>query len=308
LPFFCILASMRNLMMAAYSGYKTVDKVQNFVESFLRFKGDHDHLFIMSDQSETEIDDYLKEKGVEHLKLPEYTSHPYNDRFIWFSQALEAWDEDGIVMSCDIRDVVFQGNPFNEVIKRMRYDMLYVSENIDFREQWNGIMLKYGFPHLFEKMLMRPVYNCGVMAGKAGAAKQMYKELFDLANSASSYAKFKDQEILLVPDQAAYSILVNLGSWKSKGTVTSNIEGLVFTAATAPFDIKRAVVRDGFLCNHLGQRYTIVHQYDRLSEILNYDDGVFSLGPEKLTDGLLNLESDEKELRYYFKKGDGAEQ
>jgi hypothetical protein len=113
---------------------------------------------------------------------------------------------------------------------------------------------------------------------------------------------------MLVPDQAAYSILVNLGSWKAKGTVTSNTEGLVFTAATAPFDIKRAVVRDGFLCNHLGQRYTIVHQYDRLSEILNYDDGVFSLGPEKLTDGLLNLESDDKELRYYFKKGDGAEQ
>ena len=294
---------MRNMMMAAYTGYKTKDKVENFVESFLKFKKANDHLVIISDENESEIDDYLKERQVETIKLPVYTGHPYNDRFLWFEQAAAAWHDDALVMACDIRDVVFQANPFDELQKRLKYDMIYVSENIDFREWWNGHMMKAAFPENMEKMLMRPVYNCGVMMGKA----RTFCKLMKMMNSTLQYSNedglvVDGKECMVIGDQAAYSLLINYEWPKTHGTVTSNIDDFVFTAAVAPYDIERIIIQDGKVCNDKGQPYTIVHQYDRLKEILNYEDGVFTLGPDKVTEGFLNTKVEGQEETRFFHK------
>lgn len=287
-------------MLASFSGYKDVDKVRNFVESFQRYRSREDHLMIMTTEDEDNpVRQWLSQfYDIEVLQVPHYSGHPYYDRFKWFQEATVAWDSEELVMACDIRDVVFQDNPFKAVKDRLKYDMIFVSENIDFREDWNGTMLKRAFPEWFDTMRMKPVYNCGVMMGKSKAFSDTCKEIFLMCQRAPEWdVMINGESCWLVHDQAAYSILVNESKLKYKGTVTSNMQSLVFTAAPAGHDIKKAYVVGGKFCNNLGLPYAIVHQYDRLKEVVSYEEHQFMLGEDKLLSGEINFTFD-KDARY----------
>jgi hypothetical protein len=292
-------------MLAYFDGYNDPEQVRAFVTSFFKVRNpERDHLFILHhEEANNEVVAYLKTWPLEMLQMPHVTGHAYIDRFELFAQASSSWDKDGLFMACDIRDVVFQSNPFDALSMRLKsgVNAVFVNEAIDHREMWNGAMMQMAFPSEWKKMAKARVYNCGVLGGRQmffmAICRTIFKMCARLPNLMENYGT-----ATLIPDQAAYSMFINQTRAKVDGVTTSNADNFVCTMAVIHYELPHFWFKDGKICNHHGKEYAIVHQYDRFTPKLTYEEGNFKLegftGDVKLE--LRQAMESQMKTRYYW--------
>jgi hypothetical protein len=254
---------MKNLLISAFSGYDEVSKVSDIVHSWNAVKKEGDEFIIATAGEKTVCHEFLEDQGVE-LRWMDTTGHPYHHRFSWYDKIITG-EGDGAtnVLCVDIRDVVFQYNPFDWLKHHRKKNIVVCDEGICHDEEWNGFMLKQAFRHDAPDL---PVLNCGVIGGSPAEVSDICHSIVKMTSNLPESAMHEGQNVMVIADQAAYSLLLK----DKKEQKVGNDVNWCLTMGTASSTLKEMRVVKGQFVNRGGEAYAIVHQYDR-HEVLSYD-------------------------------------
>ena len=251
---------MKNIVLTGYQGYSKVEKVENLVESWLNVKQKDDELVVLYAGNKTEINEYLDQRKVTNLKMREYSTHRYLNRFKWYSQVL-AESEAKHALTVDIRDVIFQANPFMWMKQNLEKEIVFQDEGVDHTEWWNGTMAKTAFPDDFLNFKNKNVYNIGVVGGIPKKMASLFKNVFE--KSENSHTPI-DCEFEIIPDQASFNLLCH--TTELRAFIQPETNDSKFCLTLGVNTAKQNYLIDGKLCNHKKERYCILHQYERQFE------------------------------------------
>lgn len=254
---------MKNLVISAFTGYDDVAKVSDIVHSWNAVKKEGDEFIVATAGDRTVCHEFLEDNGIT-LRWMDTQGHPYHHRFAWYDTLVREQSENLIEVICvDIRDVVFQYNPFDWLKHHRNKNIVACDEGICHDEEWNGFMLKKAF-NTVEKDL--PVLNCGVIAGSPMEVSNICHAIVKMTSNVPKSAMHDGQEVMVIADQTAYSLLLKDRDVQKEPNSTN----WCLTMGTAASTLKQMRVTNGQFVNEKGEVYAIVHQYDR-HEILRYD-------------------------------------
>jgi len=235
----------KNLIIGLAFGYK-IEQIQNFVLSFRQYSDDA--VLIISDNDTSEFSDFLNQHNIYNM-VYDQSALVMTARWELPKDALEEHflDVENVILS-DIRDVVFQDNPFN-YLSGKDLDFSSEPETVGGCTQHNGLWVRniYG-DEVLDEIKDQQILCCGVTAGKRSA-------VIDLCNSLLEESKKVSQFI----DQASLNVLYGQGRFpNSEVHLTGGpLVATMHHAKTLTFD------RQGYLLGDNGKRIAMVHQYDR---------------------------------------------
>ena len=132
----------------------------------------------------------------------EFTREVVCDRFKDIKNYLkDKKDQYRYVFATDAGDVIFQKNPseYAECKLGDKYDILCGSESVIYKDEtWGNNNMLTRFPHYYEFMKDKIVYNAGTITGKIETMCNMFEEIYDMSMA----------QPLDGPDQAAFNILI----------------------------------------------------------------------------------------------------
>jgi hypothetical protein len=274
----------RDLVMGAVSGYSYQD-IQYWVNS-LTASGYDGRSLIIAYSATYELVDRLLDRGVEVVTFGEdprrrrfmfprkgFTHDDTSiDRFYQMWRVLQREEEAfRYVLAIDVRDVVFQRDPCTWLDANLGEKQINVgSEGTTLADEaWNSevVMKSYG-PTVHDNVARREVYNAGTIAGRGAVMKDLALNVF--LSSRHNRIPYTDQ--------AALNILLSLEPYRSitlfnrpdvdwacqAATIAADSEYLATQGKPAPawtpvFDGDHVLARNG-------EKYCIVHQYDRVPE------------------------------------------
>lgn len=254
----------RNLLLTGYTGYTDVEKVRNFVESFDAVRNEDDDLAVVY-ETRSEINDWLDEKDwVIQLKRERASSCNYTNRFKWFHEVIDSSSVHDLFLTADVRDVVFQFNPFDWMKENMKKDFIICSEDVKFSSprggKWNLDTVYDGFPDYVKTLTNKQVYNVGVLGGNKKVAEVCYKVW---ENCDSKVPPINLRVPNFVIDQAYFNILCHTTEYRAFGQVEGQGSTYCPTIGTVAEALPNIFLIDGVLCNDKQQPYCMVHQYER---------------------------------------------
>lgn len=240
-----------NLVMGLAFGY-TVEKVQNFIQS-LRQYYDGDVVMITDPIDQTMADYYEKYNVMTYV-----VEQKFNIKLIGFARwqlYLEVLNEhfpevENIILS-DIRDVVFQDNPFNH-LSGADLDFSIDQNTVGNCQEHNAKWIRdiYG-----EEELERAKDQWILCAGLVAGTKQGIMHL------ANEFVKETEELIktnrLTFTDQASMNVMYARGLFPNSNINNDHFRTM-HHAVNLTFD------RRGYLLNEKGERISVVHCYDRL--------------------------------------------
>ena len=182
------------------------------------------------------------------------------------------------VLATDVRDVVFQTNPSVYLDRSYRscIDLVVSSEGIAYQhEPWgaNNLLQAFG-PIMYERHKQNTIINCGVLAGKFDVFMGLCKSIYLLSHGTTQHVPGGGG-----PDQAALNLLLSTAIYDHVTEVTRGHNAWAAQLGTM-MDPRKFEVYKPFITEHLpqfngtqvvtpdGTPYAIVHQYDRVSEVL----------------------------------------
>jgi len=266
----------KNLLIAGYSGYKDFSLVRDFVESFSAVRNpETDDLCIVYDEQSDinyQLDEY---KWVIQLRKNRLTENAYADRFKWFADVIDDSNHTRFI-TADIRDVVFQSNPFDWMKENLKNSMVVSDEGVPHDSRggnftWNQV--KDGFPDYTHSLAKKNVINVGVMGGDKRVGRicqrvfDMCKEVEPKIHTNNSYAF----------DQGAMGVLCHLTEERAFTHHSDGRETWCLTMSVMADSLPEVWVLNQKLCNPEGQPYAIVHQYDRFDVLEYKGHGRFSI-------------------------------
>lgn len=257
---------MKNLLISAFTGYDDLDKVRNLAYSFNAVKKEGDEFIVATCGEETVCHEFLDDLGVK-IRWMDNMGHPYHQRFFWYQDIINKEGQNASNVLCvDIRDVVFQYNPFDWLKVHRNKSIVACDEGICHDEEWNAFMLKQAFGHESPDL---PVFNCGVIGGSPAEVSDLCHSIYKMTVNLPKSAKHDGQDVMLVADQAAYSLLVKEKPVQKLGNQKNWC--LTMGMVAASMDVgENLTVKQGQFLNPEGEVYAIVHQYDR-HKVLHYD-------------------------------------
>lgn len=296
----------KNLVIGAVTDYE-YDKIAPWLQS-LKQTGYDGHIAVVAYNMSAATAAKLVEEGVTYIFGFE---KDINDNFVYsnknntFSIMIERFahmwyfidkikDEVGYVVATDVRDVIFQTNPFNffddeEIVSREKL-LVVGTENLKYQDEpWgkNNMIQSFG-PILYEYCKDTPIYCAGVIAGERRHVMDLFMNIFLLCRGAPSQVPGGGG-----PDQAALNIALSFEPFRKITKFTNPEDDFVVHAGTTTYAIKSGsgdigfsymqdpsvlhtyekkllhhepVIIDGQICNHAGRPYSIVHQWDRVNE------------------------------------------
>lgn len=283
---------MKTLLIAAAGGY-TVDQLKPWVNSLKKVNFEGDVIVIVYDPVDETVPKYLKENNIGVvIGTVNGDLNVATQRFLDFSGILgkdELCKNNDIVITTDIRDVIFQSDPGKWVRENLGdADIIATGEGIRYKhEDWNGDMLQRHFGNKFFDMMKNFETLCsGIIAGK----KEMIAKVFRIISEISYYGKDPGAFV----DQCYYNLAIRkIFEEKTKifggnSTWCANLGTLYAIPMNTPqWSTKKRSEYDNFerfrshknftdvmicglpkmegdlICNADGYPYTIVHQYDR---------------------------------------------
>jgi len=246
-------AQKSDMIIGAAVGYST-EHIKPFILS-LRATGYKGRLLLLIDKLDFRTVSFLREYDVELIwqgGCRNSTMPVHSQRYFNFSEILRK--ERGIkrVMLSDVRDVIFQGNPFDNCGGDSLYtfgeDNSMKLGQCPYNSGW--ILNLYG-DEILKRLSDGIIICCGVTIG--GYSKML------------NYLDLLCGEISVIPlihgaDQGAHNLLIRTGRIPNV-VVTDNEAGPVYTLHYVHPDRIRTD-SDGFIINDAG-RPAVVHQYDR---------------------------------------------
>jgi hypothetical protein len=291
----------KDLIIGGASGY-TWDQLKYWVNS-IQLSGFAGDVVLVATNITKETIDKLTSKGV-ILELygnkdadGNFTAHtngaPHVERFfyIWnyIRQNLDLYD---FVITTDTRDVVFQQNPsawLDEMIFSGRETIVVASEGMKYEDEpWsnNNLLESFG-PYFHSIYKSNPIFNVGTIAGEAAYIADLLFLIFQL--SINRPIPIVDQAVFnIILQQKPYKDIVKF-SYNSDGwaiqlgttieAVKSGAGDIGMSVAQNPsnmilyqakyFDEQPRLTADGYVENEKGNRFVIVHQYDRTNSWKN---------------------------------------
>lgn len=214
---------------------------------------------------------WLATHGVEAVvaadRLMHWKPHPVVARFAVYAQILQERSDIRNVVTTDVRDVVFQKDPFED----LSGDLLFFVEAEDrtladhaFNQKHLQALVGEG---LTRDLGDRPCVCVGVVAGAAEAVTRFCRAILLLcaiprSNVGGAFGA----------DQAACNVIAHLNL--IGGEIRANF-GLVSTIGlTSP---ERLTIEDGLIVNPDASTSPIVHQYDRIPQLAAHVDARWGL-------------------------------
>lgn len=204
---------------------------------------------------------WLADHGVETVLGPEtdrpWSPHPVVERFALWAQILQARPDIRRVVTTDVRDVVFQGDPFAESVG-----------GLEFFVEADGRTLSQ---HAFNRKYLRALLGTG-LSRHVGPRKCVCVGV--VAGSSAAVLRFCRTVLLLcaIPrshiggafgvDQAACNVIAHLDLLG--GVIRENYSRVATIGLSAS---GRLAIQDGLIRNPDGSVSPIVHQYDRFPSL-----------------------------------------
>jgi hypothetical protein len=189
-------------------------------------------------------------------KLLHVTGYPHVGRFFEYQKCLLNHPEYTQVLLSDVRDVIFQSNPFNDiedtVYAGMENRKVHLSDD-HYNKGW--ILDAYGSA-VYEQLKSRQISCSGVTIGSAGAIKK-YIEQMITEFLRQPYNKMSDR----IYDQAMHNKLIHFNEIEQV-TLCHPLESKIATLGLMDVSDFR-FNEQGQLLNIDDSIVPIVHQYDR---------------------------------------------
>lgn len=284
----------KDLIIGGASGY-TWDQLKYWVNSIQRsgFEGD---IVLVATNITKETIDKLTSKGVKlelYGKQDEngnFKAHsngaPHVERFFYIWNYLRQHDEYDYVITTDTRDVVFQSNPtawIDECLLQGYESVIASSEGMKYEDEpWSNNNLREAFgPYFHNLYKSSPIFNVGTIGGISEYVKDLLFMIFQM--SINRPIPIVDQAVFNVllqqkPYKETTKLTFNSDAWAIQlGTtieaVKSGAGDIGMSVAQNPsnlilyqsmyFDEQPSLTNDGFVVNSKGNKFVIVHQYDR---------------------------------------------
>jgi len=199
------------------------------------------------------------------------------DRFfhMWdfFNNIKQDYDR---VISTDIRDIIFQKDPFNWLDDHLGEHLLIASsEGLKYQYETWGIKNNedsYG-KTIAKSMLNNIIINAGVFGGNVKFIKDLC-----LVNYLMSFGSDVHN-----PDQAMYNLLLGTELIKDKIKLTTSADTFAAQLGVIMEDRyhkniseKRPSIKENLVINDRQEIYAIVHQYDRNASLKRYYDNKYA--------------------------------
>jgi|SanBayMetagenome_1026888.scaffolds.fasta_scaffold07045_2 hypothetical protein len=290
---------VKDLIIGGASNY-TWEQLKYWVNSIKRSGFDGDIMLVSSNFKKDTIDK-LTAEGVLIYLFGEIQSNgdvinknetkmPASvERFFYVWHVLKKYGSNyRYVISTDTRDVVFQENPslwLERNLHNSERGLVAPSEGLKYEEEpWNNNNLYQGYgPHVYDFYKGMCIYNVGVLAG----TPEHMRDIFFMTFQMSAYLP------IIGVDQAAFNIVINQEPFKLTTMLTSHKNAWVAQLGTTiqainsvSGDLGLQIMKDptafdkylsnyqdtqpqindeGIVLNSVGEKFAIVHQYDRIS-------------------------------------------
>ena len=246
---------MKDLIISAVTKY-TAKELYNYVESINRCGFSGDKIMVVYDVTDETID-YLKDNGWELFKANS-EGHIHMHRLItmyWVLRGIKRKYRH--MITTDVRDVVFQHNPSDWLQKNLKKDILVSTENVLYKhEAWGEKNIKEGYNELlWDRYKDNHSCNVGVLAGK-------YDSMMDLL--LLNYMVSQSGDTNHFTDQSSFNFIVHNSIAKDAVQITGIDESWALQLGT--MDNENLI---GERKNNIDE-FTIIHQYDRVSDINEY--------------------------------------
>lgn len=278
---------MKDLILGCITNY-TFDKVANWVNSIEK-SGFNGHKVAIVYNVGFDLVEELTKKN---FTVVTFNRDDANKRFTYrenfnivVDRFYSSWkilseiqDQVRYVIATDVRDVVFQYNPTEwlDKISHSEFNSLIAStEGIRYKDEvWGNNNMKLSFPFTHEYMLNKIIYNAGVMAGQAAKIKDLFLNIYMIcANMPHTIPGGGG------PDQAAYNVLLTMNQYQKTTKFTDAKDAWAAQLGTTadPNKINQyrphltdlePIIQNGEVFNNEGRKYCIVHQYDRVPNLL----------------------------------------
>lgn len=198
----------------------------------------------------------------------------YNDRFglIWDFLA-HSEKKYRYVITSDVRDVLFQTDPFAWLEEKAPTGLVLGPEWITFKEGWPAQNMRESFGSLIADHIKDETICCaGVIAGTAEAVMDLSLLIYLVTALKPQYYASGG-----AADQAAMNLIARNSLTNGNIKLCSPEDNFILHAAAFDSDApylaagavaaKKPAFRDGVVLNgYTGQPFSIVHQYDRIKE------------------------------------------
>jgi hypothetical protein len=269
-----------DLVIGFITGYKYDHKVAPWAESLIEsgFTGTKMMVTYNIDKS---VIEKLESKGFIVIPLEiKGQFNIVNMRFLHMWQYLyNLKEKPRYVISTDVADVVFQSNPSDWLEQNIGDKKLCASaEGLRYKDEawgFNNMSKSFG-PIASHYMSFMPIYNAGVTAGTYEEYIALCYNVYLLCNGAPQFVEGGGG-----PDQAALNLLLSLKPYKDITLYTNHDDGWACQCGTTVDPTKINVFRpnllspepvwkDGVMYNSKGDKYAILHQYNRVPMINDY--------------------------------------
>jgi len=262
-----------NYLLGAISGNYTIENIKNWVNTS-NFENVQRVLFYYIPSQTSEIDSFCKENNI-WLFFPNFNlygkeqkeyiansgllnvSNAYclihHVRFLHFAYFLKnsTKPKDNIITT-DVTDVIFNGNPFEQLESWKFEGIIASSEEILHKdENWNLENYYSTFGFLTNYFKNTKIYNAGFISGTSEILQDLFNQMYLLC-------LFKSRNA----DQAAYNYLIQT-SFKDKTK---------FTHMEDYWGLHLHVIKNNNIPFNLNDipKYKVIHQYDRLGDEIQH--------------------------------------
>ena len=260
-----------DLIIGAFRGYN-YRQVEPWVKS-LNECGFEGSKVIISINSSVETNNKLKDAGLIVLQNNTPNGMMFHmERFLHIYDYLRSQgDNYAYVLTTDVRDVIFQSDPMIAVRDRLKdnKNFIAVSESIKIKDEpWNRDNVTKAFSdYTYNHIKENEVLNVGTLAGRADYIKDLCGMLFHMSSNRADW----------VADQAAYNVMMYAHPYKNM-TYFSNLDDAFscnLHVTNKPDQMeqfgpyltcKRPTMVNGEVVSSKSEKYSIVHQYDRVPE------------------------------------------
>jgi hypothetical protein len=272
---------MQDMIISAVSEYG-YDKLKYWVNS-IKMSGFKGRIGVITFNIKDETVNKLKSEGVE-VYLTTDKRNANNDGFLFaegltyqvpmlrhyfYWAVLSQLKDIRYVISTDISDVVFQSNPSEWLEQNLGDKKLnYGCEGLKYKDEaWGNQNMMECFPHLYNHMKDRPIYNAGSMAGEFNTFKD-YSLAVSLAINHIQHP---------TPDQAGVNVMLSIEPYLSLTKFNDHDTNWACECGTTvdpnkinsfrPFLLSPEPTFDGeYAYTSKGERYVMVHQYNRVPD------------------------------------------
>lgn len=270
---------MSDLVLSSVQGYDA-RSVDVWIDS-LRSVGYNDTVaVVVYKHTPPETTKFLESYEVEIITADSPTDHICTTRFGHYSMLLGSrYKTRERVLLTDIKDVVFQSNPFNDVNKYELQDceIIVSGEGLAYKDEpWGRENFTAAFgQHTYELVKDREIINCGVFLGNVqymqGLCQLVYKLALGVGRGVDSHhpggGGYDQAALNFVLSTVGFSeawisttLAAQLGTTKDP----NKIEGFRQKFVSG---VVEPVMIDGVVCDGFtNEPFEIVHQYDRVPE------------------------------------------